>query len=389
MGDQKESRSSEDLIRQARERIESPATHDPEQAPDPETPVVEETQEDRLAEYVKQAERQASQERSEPESGEELEVFPRTESPVLTPPDLPEIGSSVPWYQLRWLRVIGGIAVGIGFAVFSGGADVDRNSSGEIVEPGSIATENVRVGDCLNDPGLAEEVSEFEAMPCGEPHDMEVFATPSHADVGAYPGETAVSDWGSEACYEVFEGYVGASWEASPDLDFSLYWPTEESWDAGDRMVICAVFRLDEASITGSLRDRGTTAERVSFGMTPVTNVAVGACYAYPPPGTEITEFEVLSCDGLHELEAYSTTRFPDAPGTPFPGDDALFEAGDSVCYVALNSYVGRPLEVEDDLTYFVLWPTSADWISDDRSLTCLAATASGKQMIGSVAAGA
>ena len=39
------------------------------------------------------------------------------------------------------------------------------------------------------------------------------------------------------------------------ELEIAALWPSPESWADGDRLVVCAVFRLDGAPMTGSARN--------------------------------------------------------------------------------------------------------------------------------------
>jgi hypothetical protein len=171
-----------------------------------------------------------------------------------------------------------GVAVGlvvrlvIAAAVIGGGAiwglvfSADRDESGAIVEAGSLTPDELRIGDCLDWPGIdSGEIESFdsvEARPCDEPHELEVYLhRPFPADARApYPGDDAILDLGVDYCYESFAGYVGAPYEVVPDLDFTLFWPTEESWEAGDRDVQCLLVHIDEGvKLRGSMAGRNSS----------------------------------------------------------------------------------------------------------------------------------
>jgi hypothetical protein len=69
---------------------------------------------------------------------------------------------------------------------------------------------------------------------------------------GDFPGEVAVQEASREACLgDTFEGFVGLPYDDSEILANFLY-PTEESWEQGDREVVCLAFE-DGIATTGTL----------------------------------------------------------------------------------------------------------------------------------------
>jgi hypothetical protein len=88
-------------------------------------------------------------------------------------------------------------------------------------------------------------------------HDAEVFALVDHpAESGAaYPGNDTVADWAIQACYEVFEPYVGRSYEDAHELDYTFFTPTELGWRKyDDRAIQCLIFKVDESTLVSSVR---------------------------------------------------------------------------------------------------------------------------------------
>jgi len=81
---------------------------------------------------------------------------------------------------------------------------------------------DLSVGDCINYPD-AGELTNIERTDCAEPHDGEVVDVFDISD-GDYPGDDGVSQYAGENC------------PAEADFHFT---PTEESWSAGDREVVC------------------------------------------------------------------------------------------------------------------------------------------------------
>ncbi len=111
----------------------------------------------------------------------------------------------------------------------------------------------VGVGDCINDPGL-KSVSEIPAVPCGELHDFEAFASTLMPD-SDYPGVPAANTAASDFCTAEFATFVGLEYDASA-LTMLYFYPTEENWNsAGDRGILCFVAEEGETPVSGSLED--------------------------------------------------------------------------------------------------------------------------------------
>ena len=121
----------------------------------------------------------------------------------------------------------------------------------EQVDNGDVFS--IRMGDCLNSTegnGTEEELSSIPIVPCGEPHEDEVYSSFQLTGTD-YPGEDAILDQVESTCLPDFDAFVGLEYEQST-LDFWPMYPTTMSWDQGDREVICAVY--DPAGkVTGTL----------------------------------------------------------------------------------------------------------------------------------------
>jgi hypothetical protein len=160
----------------------------------------------------------------------------------------------------RQTRAIATLVVGVLAAVSLAGctglADIlapepVRNDTGEVVQGGQSDAFSVGVGDCLGD-AAAGQVSDVQVVPCGEPHDAEVFAD-FQLDGAEYPGAEEVTRLADEGCLSAFEDYVGLPYQRSA-LEITYFAPTESSWnDLGDRLVSCLLH--DPAGpVSGSLK---------------------------------------------------------------------------------------------------------------------------------------
>lgn len=70
---------------------------------------------------------------------------------------------------------------------------------------------------------------------------------------GPYPGDEQAAKTASAMCDAEFGAYVGKSADLS-ELDSSYWHPTEETWDEGDRLVVCAAFGPDDEQLTGTVK---------------------------------------------------------------------------------------------------------------------------------------
>lgn len=160
-----------------------------------------------------------------------------------------EVGDGRGWSRLLrfwWIPVMV-VVLAVGYLTTA-----RRDDGGSISEAGTLHIEDLRVGDCF-DFENAEEISEVDARPCTEPHGYELFHVATWSGSDAYPDEDALVDFVIGNCVPAFDQYVGVPYEASA-IDFVPFTPTEEGWDAGDRVIQCALIDPQQPSLTSSLR---------------------------------------------------------------------------------------------------------------------------------------
>ena len=120
----------------------------------------------------------------------------------------------------------------------------------------------LEVGQCGDVPeirvGGALDPAAIDALPCSQPHDVEVAAVFEHpAAPGAdFPGADAVDGYATDQCLLRFEAYVGTPYEAS-SLDVAFVAPGEDGWDAGDRRIACVLYHVDFEPPTAPVRGSG------------------------------------------------------------------------------------------------------------------------------------
>jgi hypothetical protein len=156
------------------------------------------------------------------------------------------------------------LAIIVVSTVFDQLDDAERGGSGEIVESGDVAVDQLRVGDCVRLPSryLHEdhEVEEFHAAPCDQPHGGEVVGVDDDffRALSSFPGEASLFDDSEEHCIDQLDSYTGTSYDSST-FDVLLLVPSSASWRQGDRGVTCIGLTLHSDRVldtTGSIRQR-------------------------------------------------------------------------------------------------------------------------------------
>lgn len=150
------------------------------------------------------------------------------------------------------------VAGSVAYAFLS---QASRDISGNIVKSGAIDIFEIRPGDCYDD-GTSDieteyrEFSDLYVVPCANPHDNEIFAI-FELDIDTYPGREALYDIAYDKCIQRFEDFVGRDFKSS-SLDVDTFWPTETSWTQfSDREVVCAVYDIDGAKMSGTAKGSG------------------------------------------------------------------------------------------------------------------------------------
>jgi hypothetical protein len=147
-----------------------------------------------------------------------------------------------------WGLVVGLLALSVLAAGCGGG--VERDEDGTIATRQSIPVTDLEVGDCFDLPA-GDEVENLDAVPCEEPHDAEVFHIYDLQDADTRPDPTTLAESNRDACVPAFERFVGFDFDTS-ELDILTFDPSDDSWAAGDRTVICSLVEVDRSPLTGS-----------------------------------------------------------------------------------------------------------------------------------------
>jgi len=116
---------------------------------------------------------------------------------------------------------------------------------------GEVDAFSIKVGDCLNDATISEEVTTIPFVECSEPHDSEIFAR-TDLTGDAFPGNESLETELATFCRgDVFTEFIGIPY-ADSKYDTSGYFPSDDSWAGGDRELLCTVWDPN-AQVTGTL----------------------------------------------------------------------------------------------------------------------------------------
>lgn len=115
----------------------------------------------------------------------------------------------------------------------------------------SVDAVDLAAGMCIIDESSAATVSSVEVVDCTLEHDAEVFASILLVD-GPFPGPDALAQTAIDQCAVQFANFIGVAF-ANSVLTYEYYAPSETTWAAGDREVLCLV-RDPAGPVTGSLQ---------------------------------------------------------------------------------------------------------------------------------------
>jgi hypothetical protein len=116
-----------------------------------------------------------------------------------------------------------------------------------ILGSGSVSATDIKVGDCIEqNPANGSTVSQLPRVACDKPHEGEVFALlPVPGDT--FPGESTIMREYQGKCLDALQSYSPTAAE-DPDIRNFVLYPTQGSWDRGDRQVACIAITTEKRS---------------------------------------------------------------------------------------------------------------------------------------------
>ena len=124
----------------------------------------------------------------------------------------------------------------------------NRDSNGHVTRASDIAIEDLRVGDCGDEPGT-DLTKQLHIVPCEQPHVLEVAAT-FQLTGDTYPGEKTVKRQSIQGCLQRLRGLEQLRGHA--ELRGGYIEPSGKTWDVLKR-VVCLV--ETDSPTTGSVID--------------------------------------------------------------------------------------------------------------------------------------
>jgi hypothetical protein len=157
----------------------------------------------------------------------------------------PGIGDGRGQALAGWILGLVGVA---GFVAFVIGAIVTSDEDDELT-----TINDVRVGQCVDVELDAGELASVQHRDCDQPHDAEVNLVRRIDGIDEFPGQGDLDRRGRTACVgSALDRYVG---ERSADGTLSPLYvvPSEETWQLGDRTIVCLITRVDDHQLTSSV----------------------------------------------------------------------------------------------------------------------------------------
>jgi hypothetical protein len=124
----------------------------------------------------------------------------------------------------------------------------------------SVSVFDIKPGQCFNPPSkVKSELSKLDAVPCGQPHTEESYASVAYlnkdgTEVSAYPGDAALKVFADAACAQHYADYVGKDYLDSSYF-FTYLLPSARGWEQQkDRNVLCFVTTTGQ-QLTASVKN--------------------------------------------------------------------------------------------------------------------------------------
>jgi hypothetical protein len=146
-----------------------------------------------------------------------------------------------------WVLGLIGVA---GFVAFVIGAIATNG-----FEEDTISIYDVHRGQCIDFADDSDIIGDVPRRDCDEPHDGEVFLVSSVDDAEEFPGMSELERRAEAVCTgDAFEQYVGRAYDDSA-LNVTYVTPSEDSWAAGDRDIVCVATLPAGDQLTATVED--------------------------------------------------------------------------------------------------------------------------------------
>lgn len=113
----------------------------------------------------------------------------------------------------------------------------------------TVRARDIKAGDCFAEMPTGNRIAEVDTVACDRPHAAEVAGVVTIPD-GPFPGDSGFDAYGQK-CRDALASYSSTAL-LDPDVNLAVMPPTRESWQRGDRAMVCvATFT---AKRTGSIK---------------------------------------------------------------------------------------------------------------------------------------
>ncbi|WP_181727347.1 DUF4190 domain-containing protein [Streptomyces sp. PT12] len=211
----------------------------------------------------------------------------------------------------------GGTGDRTGIGAAPGGAEERESAPGGDQGDGSEGTDgedvqvnDIEAGDCF-DPGTSldafgEGVEEtfVTRRPCEGPHEAEAFGTVLVEGHDAFPGDEEILTLAEEECDRLIQGYVLDTWALPLDVSPYYYHPTRDSWQYGDREVICFLGHLDGGQLDETLRGDASGMSEDQLGYLEITTPLDLVTWSEPLPEADLADRQVWAARMAEVVEA-------------------------------------------------------------------------------------
>lgn len=233
-----------------------------------------------------------------------------------------------------------------------------------------IPVSRLMVGDCF---APAEGVASYElnsnsrvdVVPCAGEYNGTFFGRrliDSPAPGAAFPGDAEMGRSTSELCAGLFLDTFGVP---ADGFNYRYWRPNQQSWDLGDRSILCAV--LDAEPLSGPFQpDR----------YQPFFDLPVGECFQLGPEETDRSlglddQVLIVDCQQGHAGQMIGSGALELEDPLLYPGEKEVEQLAGAQCEQLFESFVGvSPFESE--LVNFPFWyPNEAGWEQGDRRYAC------------------
>jgi Septum formation len=209
-------------------------------------------------------------------------------------------------------------------------------------------------GDCLtwDQSGAATETRAASAVPCDQPHLLEVAGTtvvPSQVD-----HYLSAAEWGAlltTECRSITQDLFGGEFDPYGRYRPSGVYPSRHSWPLGDRQLLCGV----ASNIIPTEPTEGSEGELTG------TARASDQHYVRPPGvcGSAATGGQ-LDCAASHEYEISGAIDLSGKTlAVPAASDPSWALLAGPGCEAVARTYLGRPLRPGERSIYFFIDPKS------------------------------